>query len=357
MHRRLAAIACGGFDRALRRLEDWDFLLRLTATKAPLFVPVVLSHYRVNEESAAQRAQHEAAWRRIIGRRAAVPSAFQFGDDATVLFAPPAPPRPPAGGVSIVIPSLDIPDTLALCVARVMATVDPARVEVIICDNGSGPPTLARLRELQAKYPALLVEYLADNQGFTHAVNHGIALARPDNHIVLLNNDAIVMDGWLEALLDAVAQHSQAGIVAPRQMLLPGTPTIAMHAPAANVHLETDVSLSAHHANVIATAPARPDGIVELNFVPFFCVLLTRSLLNALGPLDERRGRHYRSDSLYCLAAREVAGLRILYTPHAKVYHLLQQSTHALRQTRPDAYREMLETNRRPGQQEPWDIL
>jgi hypothetical protein len=35
----------------------------------------------------------------------------------------------------------------------------------------------------------------------------------------------------------------------------------------------------------------------------------------------------------------------------------LQQSTHALRQTRPDAYREMLETNRRPGQQEPWDIL
>ena len=355
MHCREAGIACGGFNRQYRRLEDWDFVLRLTAAKAPLFVPVVLSHYRVAEKSDAKSAQEAAAWRRITGQRAATREAFQLGDDSTVLWAPPAPVRPRAERISIVIPSFEIPDTLTLCVARVMATIDPARVEVILCDNGSGPQTIARLKSLQAKWPMLRIEYLAENAGFTHAANRGMELAGPGNHVVLLNNDAIVMEGWLEALLD-VASRPDAGIIAPRQMLLAGTPTIAAHAPAANEHLEIDVSLSAHHANVLANAPVLPDGILELNFVPFFCVLLTRPLLDTLGPLDARRGRHYRSDSLYCLATREVAGRKILYTPHAKVYHLLQQSTHALRTARPAEYTAMLEANRHQGQAEPWDL-
>ena len=68
-------------------------------------------------------------------------------------------------------------------------------------------------------------------------------------------------------------------------------------------------------------------------FVPFFCVLITRNALEAIGTLDERLGRHYRSDSIFCFAVRAVAGLRILFAPRSKVYHLLQKSTHALQRS------------------------
>lgn len=355
MHRREAGLACGGFDRELRRLEDWDFLLRLTADKAPLFVPAVLSHYAMSDDTAAQAELRDAAWQTIIGRRKSRPGAIAL-DDGSALWPDSAAERPRAVGVSIVIPSFEIADILALCVGRLMATIDPAKVEVIICDNGSGPAATARLSALWDQWPELRIEYLPENLGFTTAVNHGIRLARPDHHVVILNNDALVMEGWLEALLAVLEEHPDAGIVAPRQVLLPGTPTASAHAPACNTHLEIDVNLSAHHANVLASAPAYPSGVVELSFVPFFCVLLTRDLLDALGGLDERRGRHYRSDSLYCLAAREFAGKKIFYTPHAKVYHLLQQSSRALLAGDQAGAKEMLEANRWPGRREDWDI-
>jgi len=247
-----------------------------------------------------------------------------------------------------------VPDTLALCVDQLFASIDPAAVDVILCDSGSSPATLARISALQQAYPTLRVELLGENLGFTAAANRGIALARPGDHVVLLNNDAIVMPGWLEALA-ALADEPGVGAVVPRQMLLPGTPTVIDHAPMANPHLETDVNLSAHHANVLMAAAPRPDGVVEVSFAPFFCVLLTRAALAALGPLDARRGRHYRSDRLYCLAMRRHAGLRILYTPRAKVYHLLMQSTAALRASRPAEHALIFIQDRWEDRLEPWD--
>ena len=53
---------------------------------------------------------------------------------------------------------------------------------------------------------------------------------------------------------------------------------------------------------------------------------------------------------------REVAGLRILYTPRAKVYHLLQQSTHALRDGNHEEFLSPYQANRLPGDAPPpWD--
>ncbi len=355
VHRRAAAVACGGFDRNLRRLEDWDFLLRLIAHKPPLFVPVVLSHYRCTPDTPENQARGAAAWCAIVAARDGMPGAFCLAHGArkAVIWAPPPPVQPRARDVTIVIPSFEVPDLLALCVEQVFATIDADAVQVIICDNGSSEATLARIALLKAAHPTLQVDLSAENHGYTHAANRGVRLALPGHDVVLLNNDAIVTDGWLEALVKVAREEPDVGVVAPRQMLLPGTPTYAAHTPIANPHLEVDVSLSLHHANVVPGVPGRQDGLIELNFVTFFCVLLTRRGLDAVGLLEERRGRHYRSDNLYCLALRDIFGMRILYTPRAKVYHLLRQSSRALMASRPVEYREMCLENRWPDAHEP----
>ena len=358
IHRREAAVACGGFDRDLRRLEDWDFLLRLIDAKPPLFVPVVLSRYRLSPETPDKQAHGAAAWRRIVSARERLPGAFCLarGHQRRPIWAPPPPSRSRARDVSIIIPSFEIPELLGLCVDRVFETIDRAGVEVIVCDDGSSLATRAEIARLHTVHPTLQVDLISRNEGFTHAVNRGIRRADPSNHVVLLNNDAIVTEGWLEAMLQVVQNERDVGAVVPRQMLLPGTPTALVHAPAANPHLEIDVSLSAHHANVLRGARCGPNGLMELGFAPFFCVLLSRAGIDAVGLLDERRGRHYRSDSLFCLALREVAGMRVIYTPYAKVYHLLQQSTRALRSGDPDQHRMICLENRWPELREPWDL-
>ena len=114
-----------------------------------------------------------------------------------------------------------------------------------------------------------------------------------------------------------------AALIAPRQTLLPGEETNKIHVPACNPSRETDVTLSKHHRNVL-DAPQDPLGYVFLNFAPFFCVYLCDWAFKEIGYLDHERGRHYKSDHLYC---EEILrrGHQIVYTPRSKLYHLLQQ--------------------------------
>ena len=86
-------------------------------------------------------------------------------------------------------------------------------------------------------------------------------------------------------------------------------------------------------------------GWVEVNFAPFFCVLIPRLTLDRAGPLDAINGRHYRSDRIYCDWVRGVLGLRVIYAAGSKLYHLLQQSTDYVRDTDKAGFEEMFVRN------------
>jgi O-antigen biosynthesis protein len=350
MIRKQALDRVGRFDEALGALEDWELFLRLIDEKAPIFVPVVLSHYTFDRSTSVTRSAKVAtSSMMLMSKRRSQNGVRTFTaviDGQTETFwSTSAPAVRPQRSVSIIIPSYGIGPVLRVCIEQVFATVDAEHAEVIVCDNGSDADTLAELVRLEARYPTLRVDRVHRNNGFTHAVNRGLRLAAPENDVVILNNDAIVTAGWLDALLDVRLRHLDAGIVVPRQVLLPRTHTISNHTPYANPDHEIDVTLSAHHRNVDCSAPVGADGTTDLTFVPFFCALITREALTAIGFLDERLGRHYRSDSIFCFALRDVAKLRILFAPRSKVYHLLQRATRALRRSDNDGFRRMLIDN------------
>jgi O-antigen biosynthesis protein len=247
--------------------------------------------------------------------------------------------------VSIVIPSYECPEHLGLCVAAVRAFTD-GPFELIVVDNASSPPVGKILDRLESE--GVRVIRNARNAGFTHAVNQGIAGSAPRNDVVLLNNDAVVTPGWIAALQSALQQVPTAGAVVPRQVLLAGTDTVAVHQPACDPRREMDVNLSAHHDNILDPGLVPSAGLVELRFAPFFCVYLERSVIDALGPLDEDGAPHYRSDRLYCEAIRRLLGRKVVYTPHAKVYHFLQRATQALAARSPPEYDALFVRNVRP---------
>jgi glycosyltransferase involved in cell wall biosynthesis len=72
--------------------------------------------------------------------------------------------------------------------------------ELIVIDNGSTDGTAVYLAGVQdvAAVPVTVVSN-ATNLGFPAAINQGLQLARGE-YLVLLNNDMVVTDAWLDQL-------------------------------------------------------------------------------------------------------------------------------------------------------------
>lgn len=330
---------------------DRALLLRLTQRVAAKTLPCAL--VRTTRDELPASLLTNAATDRFSPEAAAGSRLVEQLDHSTIagldqMFGPaprrwPATPRP----VTIIVPSYECAAHLRLCLEAV-AAFTPSQHRVVVVDNASNP----QLRqELAAAHAAGRLHCIQNtsNLGFTYAVNQGLQVTDADDDVVLLNNDAVVTPGWLAALQHTLARFPDAGLVVPRQVLLPGTPTMSVHSPLCDVQREIDVNLSAHHDNVADVMADDADGCMALSFAPFFCTYLPASTRAQLGPLDHLHGAHYRSDVLYCEAVRRILGQRIIYTPHAKVYHFLQQATEALRTENALDFETLFLRNHFPG--------
>lgn len=100
---------------------------------------------------------------------------------------------------------------LPSCLQALLAQEAPARVRVVVVDNGSTDGTAELLRR---DFPA--VEHLAldDNLGYGRANNHALrrALEAGADFVALVNNDVELEPGWLALLLRAAGEHPRAAL-------------------------------------------------------------------------------------------------------------------------------------------------
>ncbi len=350
LHRRSSIERFGGFNERMQRLIDWEFLLRSSEQLYPKPVPCILSNYyhgAADNQITKRKSLHRALARiddylapRRVADQLSGPAVPGLEGMYSLRFYP-TPRR--IRKVSIIIPSFECLDYLRLCIESVNRFTN-VPFDLIVVDNASARPVRDFLANLERQGGATVMQN-EENYGFTYAVNQGIGRADPDSDVILLNNDAVVTEGWAGALQRVVDDVPEAGLVVPRQVLPPNTPTIEVHNPISNIRREMDVNLSVHHDNILNIRTKNGDGLFELSFAPFFCVYIPRRTLEEIGPLDFENGPHYRSDRLYCEAVRQIAGRKIIYTPYAKVYHFLQQATAALREAHADAFDGMFVKN------------
>lgn len=352
MHRQSLVEEYGQFNDDMQRLVDWEYILRITADKAPKALPCLLSsyYYYNDTDQVTFSASLDQAYEHVDRLLARDPLTGEMSGWAGVpelkaMFSPLAVPRvKKSRPVTIIIPNFECLKYLQLCLASIETYTTGDNYKIIIVDNGSGQEIDDFLAEISLKQN---VEVIKNNRnyGFTYAVNQGLAAADSEWDLVLLNNDAVVTRNWLEGLQEVFEQVEDAALAVPRQTLLPYTKTMKVHCPETADYREVDVNLSSHHDNIINPLLHESLGLMELNFAPFFCVYLSREIIDQLGPLDLENGPHYRSDRLYCEATRLICGKKIVYTPRSKVYHLLQKSTDHLKNTNNKMYQDMFVHN------------
>jgi GT2 family glycosyltransferase len=171
--------------------------------------------------------------------------------------------------------------------------------EIIVVDNGSDDETASGLSAYAGRIRMLR---LPENLGFVRGMNAGIAAARADDDVVLLNND-LVFDqvDWLNRMRDAAYAAADHGIVgcrmlgaAPEKLLfhLGGfiEPELLWGQQTESGRQETDVGQFPRTRRVQGIA--------------FALAYIRRDCLDRIGMLDEIF-HSYFEDTDYCLRAAE----------------------------------------------------
>ena len=181
------------------------------------------------------------------------------------------------GIASIVMLSWNAADFTRLAVESIRAVTRYPH-EIIVVDNGSDEPTLRVLESLAADHGVRVV-HNGRNLGFGGGMNVGMAHARGDV-VVILNNDVIVTEGWLEDMIGALELRRTVGCTAPRSNQVASEQILA-------VPYADDVAM--HRFAAERRRALRGRGYVAHRVVGF-CLCIDRKVIDEIGGFDPRYG-------------------------------------------------------------------
>lgn len=210
--------------------------------------------------------------------------------------------------VSIVIPCWNNVEYTRLCIDSIFRNTEEP-FELILIDNGSTDGTASYFESLRKQHTNVVVISNKLNTGYGYACNQGLAAATGD-YVVIMNNDIVVPPNWLRLLLRP-AQAREVGIVGPRANNVSGTQCIA-------TSYGNNLGLMEGFAQALARKNAYQGSFVVR--AVGFCMLVKRSVIEAIGGFDPRFGIGNFEDDDFCARA-QLAGFKIWIADDAFVHH------------------------------------
>jgi GT2 family glycosyltransferase len=224
---------------------------------------------------------------------------------------PDPPPR-----VSIIIPTRNARSLVETCIRSVRRLTDYPSFEIVLVDNGSDEPASL------ATFDALATEGLArltrDPGPFNFAaLNNRAVAAASAEFVCLMNNDVeVVHADWLTEMV-GVAVQPGVGAVGAKLLFPDGRVQ----------HAGVLVGYRGVADHLYARAPGDAEGMDaqlrvrrEVSAVTAACLVVSRSVYQDTGGLDERTFSVGYNDVDFCLKLR-ARGLRNIWTPHARLLH------------------------------------
>ena len=218
--------------------------------------------------------------------------------------------------IDIVVPVYNAVDDLRRCVERVLAHTS-GDYRLLLIDDASTDPAIGQfLDELQARaLPQLTLLSNIANAGFTQTANRGMQAARPGADVVLLNSDAMVTRGWLDALIRCARSDPSIGTITPfsNNAEICSLPRFCENNPWP-ADRNPEPLLHALEQAAVPTYPDLPTGVG-------FCMYIRCELLDDVGGFDPVFGLGYGEENDFCMRAA-AGGYRNVLCEDAFVAHL-----------------------------------
>jgi GT2 family glycosyltransferase len=325
VYRRALIDSVGGFREGFEGSQDHDLVLRAAERTRPeriRHIPRVLYHWRIQRGartfSSTQRDRAAEAARRAVAEH-----LERTGRTATVDAAPGGyqrvtwPLPEPAPLVSLLVPTRDAVGLVRQCLDGLLGGTDYPNFEVIILDNDSRQPeTLAYFEEVQ-RDPRVRVLAQPGPFNFSAINNAGVAAAR-GSVIGFVNNDIkVIGPGWLREMVGH-AVRPEVGAVGAK--LRYGDDTIQHGGVILGIG-----GIGAHAWRRFPADHPAPFGRLMLtrsfSAVTAACLVMRKALFEEVGGFDAEHLAVAFNDVDLCLKLR-AKGLRVVWTPHAELYHL-----------------------------------
>jgi GT2 family glycosyltransferase len=216
--------------------------------------------------------------------------------------------------VSIIIPAYNGRKLTEACLESLLRTL-PATFcgEIVVVDDGSTDDTARTLSSWAESHPSLRILRNQKNRGFVDACNDG-AGAATGKILVFLNNDVVLLPGWLGPLLRIFHDFPKAGAVGAKLISPDGTLQ-----EAGGVVFSDGSAMNFGRGQAELEAPLF-NFVREVDYCSAALLATPRALFEELGgfALEYRPG--YYEDTDYCFRLRE-RGFAVYYQPECAVVH------------------------------------
>ena len=326
VYRRRLIQRIGGFRLGMEGSQDYDLVLRtLAATSNDKIrhIPKILYHWRRNSEaqsfSETQLDRCAAAARRAIGDYLQVRE-----QEATVLPHPDFPSwnrvhrRLPdeLPLVSVIIPTRDRADLLAMSAWGVLSRTDYHSIELIVVNNNSKKrKTFVLFEELKRDKRVTIIEHPFS---FNYSEINNLAVRQAKGELlVFLNNDIEVLDaGWLKEMVSEVVRPEVGAVGAklyyPDGRVQHAGVVIGQGDVAGHSFLLQRKNTKGYMGLAVLTR--------NVSAVTAACLLVKKSVFTAVGGFNETDLTVAFNDVDLCLKIR-AAGHQIIWTPYAELVH------------------------------------
>jgi GT2 family glycosyltransferase len=319
---KLAGFNLGGFNPAFDGSQDYDLILRASEQASRIqHIPKVLYHWRATAASTASGIENKSY--AIDAARRALQDYCDCAKAGSTVEQGAIPGRwrvryPVTAGtrVSIIIPSGGKADLRANLDSLFGKTLYPD-YEVVIADNSKGNAIEKLVSQYQAKHANL--RYIDwRNRPFNFSAINNTAARQCDSPLLLfLNDDTSVIEvRWLEAMVE-LALRPEVGAVGAK-LLYPNE---------AIQHAGVVLGLFDNCGHAFKGLNGKvghyfdfSDVIRNVSAVTGACLMTRAHVFWQVGGFDETQFAVAFNDVDLCLKMG-ACGYRVLYTPHAVLYH------------------------------------
>jgi len=321
--RRDHALKAGGFRPMCDGSQDYDLVLRLSQLPGtPVHIAKVLYHWRAVPGSAAadpnaKEYAHTAARRALEDhlRKTAPEARVEAGIHAgrwRVRY-----PIPPSLDVSIVIASGGKVDILRNNLESLFEKTDFPRFEVVIADNSRSAEVKRVVEEFARR--GIAVRWIDwRNKPFNYSVINNHAARQCKSSVLLFLNDdtTVIARDWLTAMMELIARPEVGAVGAkllyPNGVIQHGGVIMGLYGNCGHAFKGLDGSRP-HYFDL-------SDVIRNVSAVTGACLMTRAEIFREVGGFDERLFAVAFNDIDLCLKIG-ARGYRVLYTPHALLYH------------------------------------